>query len=263
MQLFTRSLLVFLLSCICNSPAGDITGTVTLKGKPPPERTVDLQAHPDLAAKHSNGLTTRHYEVGANGGLQNVLVYLREDFRGTKFEPVAAPAVLDHVGGLFEPYVLGLQAGQELQLKCTDGTICSFHAMPKVNREFNITPFLNKSASLNFTEAEVPVRFKCDLHPWNYAYVGVFAHPFFAVTDKQGQFGIRGVPAGHYTLATFHPKSGTSSKPLVVTEATTKINFEVQAVENIRAAELRQHAQRYVEISADIELISWRGDDSN
>lgn len=87
--------------------------------------------------------------------------------------------------------------------------------MSKANREFAIAPFLDKGAGRTFTEPEVPVRFKCDLHPWNYAYVGVFAHPFFAVTDKQGQFAIRGVPRGRYALGIFHPKSRTSSKPLL------------------------------------------------
>lgn len=75
----------------------------------------------------------------------------------------------------------------------------------------------------------MPVRFKCDLHPWNYAYVGVFAHPFFAVTDERGHFTIRGVPAGRYTLEMFHPKGGTSAKPIVPTDKAATVDFEVTA----------------------------------
>src|SRR6185436_13419689 len=103
--------------------------------------------------------------------------------------------VLDHTGGLFQPYVMGIRVGQQLQLKCSDGTICSFHTAPKANRAFATSPFRD-AVPRTFTEPEVPVRFKCDLHPWNYAYVGVFSHPFFAVTDELGRYTISGVPVG-------------------------------------------------------------------
>lgn len=127
MNVFGRtSLFVAVLACTCNSLAGDITGTVTLKGKPPPERRVDLQSHADLAAKHPKGLTTRHYEVGVNGGLQNVLVYLRGDFAGAKLEPFRTPTLLNYVDGLFQPYVLGVQVGQKLQLKCSTARFAAF-----------------------------------------------------------------------------------------------------------------------------------------
>ena len=78
-----------------------------------------------------------------------------------------------------------------------------------------------------FTNPEVPVRFKCDLHPWNYAWVGVFAHPYFAVTDEQGQFTIRGVPAGRYSVEIFHPKGGTSAQTVIVTDQPATVDFEV------------------------------------
>ena len=80
-----------------------------------------------------------------------------------------------------------------------------------------------------FTNPEVPVRFKCDLHPWNYAYLGVFDHPYFAVTDEQGRFTIPGVPAGRYIVAIFHPTSGKSAKPVIVTDQPATVDFEVIA----------------------------------
>jgi Carboxypeptidase regulatory-like domain len=105
--------------------------------------------------------------------------------------------------------------------------ICSFHTAPKANRAFAIAPF-SSAAHWTFSEPEVAVQFKCDLHPWNFAYVGVFAHPYFAVTDEQGRFSIPGVPAGQYTLETFHPSCSTSSKTIAVTNGTTTVDFEVK-----------------------------------
>ena len=42
--------------------------------------------------------------------------------------------------------------------------------------------------------------FKCDVHPWMFAYVCVSEHPCFAVSGKDGTFKIKDVPPGKYTL---------------------------------------------------------------
>ena len=54
-------------------------------------------------------------------------------------------------------------------------------------------------------------------HPWTRAYIAVFEHPYFAVTGANGSFSIEGVPAGTYTLRTWHERTGLSSQPVVVT----------------------------------------------
>lgn len=215
-------------SLALNSHANEITGRVTFKGTPPPERTVDLKSDPAIAAKHPKGLTTRHYQVHSDGGLRRVLVYIRGDFTNTTFAPPNTTPVLDHTNGLFQPYVMGIRVGQPLQLNCSDGTICGFHATANVNQDFVVTP-LQDAVSRTLSKPEVPVRFECDLHPWNYAYLGVFAHPYFAVTDEQGRFTIREVPAGRYSLEVFHPRSGTSAKPVIVTDQPSTVDFEVIA----------------------------------
>ena len=222
------ALALILLGLASSSHAGDITGRITIKGTPPPERPVGLGSEVELAAKYPKGLTTRHYRVGPEGGLRDVLVYLRGAFDAAAFDSPSTLPVLDHADGFFEPQVLGIRAGQQLKLECTDGTVCSFHATAKANQEFSIAP-MQGAVLRAFEHAEVPVRFKCDLHPWNHAYVGVFAHPFFAVTDAQGRFTIRGIPAGKHTLEVFHPRCGLSAKPVEVTEGATTVGLEVEA----------------------------------
>ena len=234
MKTIIRTTLVLITSMLaCSAYAGDITGRVTHKGTPPPERTVDLKLDAGLAAMHPGGLTTRHYQVSADGGLRSVLVYLREDFADRKFEPPRTSPVLDHVAGLFEPYVMGIQVGQPLRLRCTDKSICSFHAMPRQNQEFKNQGFtlcpMSETVSRTFTASEVAVRFKCDLHPWNSAYVGVFTHPFFAVSGEDGRFSISNVPPGRYALEIFHPKTGKSAKEIVVSNGKSVMDFSVMA----------------------------------
>ena len=56
------------------------------------------------------------------------------------------------------------------------------------------------------SETMVPV--KCSQHPWMRAYVGVLAHPFFAVSSKDGNYSIMGLPPGDYTLVAWHEIAG-------------------------------------------------------
>src|SRR5580704_5807463 len=73
--------------------AGDITGKVTLKGTPPPERTI---AYDDTCSKlHPTVLTTRHWVVGKDNGLANVFVYISKGLEGKKFTPPTDIVTLD------------------------------------------------------------------------------------------------------------------------------------------------------------------------
>jgi plastocyanin len=45
---------------------------------------------------------------------------------------------------------------------------------------------------------------RCDQHPWVRAYIAVFDHPYFALTDATGSFTIDALPAGTYTVKVWH-----------------------------------------------------------
>jgi hypothetical protein len=69
-----------------------------------------------------------------------------------------------------------------------------------------------------FTAPEVMVRFKCDVHGWMAAHVGVVAHPYFAVSDEAGRFEIKDLPPGAYTLEAWHEKFGRTTAQVTVGE---------------------------------------------
>ena len=56
----------------------------------------------------------------------------------------------------------------------------------------------------------------CELHPWAKAYVLVFDHPYYAVTDKDGNFSLEGIPAGTYHLRAWHPVLGLVDQTVTV-----------------------------------------------
>ena len=117
------------------------------------------------------------------------------------------------------PHVSGVQIGQKIDILNSDGTLHNVHAMPKVknNVAFNeAMPGARKKITKRFSEKEVMVRIKCDVHPWMGAFVGVLDHPFFAVTDDAGNFEIKGLPAGTYTVTAWHERLPAKSATVTV-----------------------------------------------
>ena len=179
-------------------------GIVTLAGKPPVMAMIANQPC------HSGAGPLREETVVADesGHLQNVIVFLEDP-------PPAPPGqnlpsiVLDQVNCRYVPHVLALRAGQTLHVTTSDPTLHNVHGTCTANDPFNfalVAP--GQSKDLNFQQPELfPIR--CDVHSWMKAYVQVFSHPFFAVTDKNGVFEIENVPAGSYTLAAWQEKYGT------------------------------------------------------
>jgi hypothetical protein len=195
--------------------AATINGTVILKGTPPAEIQVDLTEYPELAAKYPQGLTTRFYEVNPEGGLQNALIYLSDIGTINEWPSPEHSITMEHINGLFQPYVVGIQTGQPLQLTCKDGTLCSFFVRTRVNRPFVSAP-LGRVVVHTFSKPETEwVRIICDMHPWNFAYLAVFEHPYFAVTDEQGKFVIRNVPPGQFTIAAVHRRAHPDFKGII------------------------------------------------
>jgi hypothetical protein len=93
------------------------------------------------------------------------------------------------------------------------------HALPTANTEFNQgQPFQGMELEKTFDKPEVMVRFKCDVHPWMSAWMGVMSHPFYAVSAEDGSFSIENVPAGEYTLEAWHETLGTKSQAVTVAE---------------------------------------------
>ena len=81
-----------------------------------------------------------------------------------------------------------------------------------------------------FTTKEIMVPFKCDVHSWMNAYVGVLDHPYFAVSDKDGKFDLKTLPPGTYTIEAWHEKLGTATQQVTIGPKETKeITFTFKA----------------------------------
>jgi plastocyanin len=213
--------------------AADITGTITLKGTPPKEKEITpLKDDPSCGKLHPEMPTTHFYVVGAKGELADVVVSL-QGVSGQSTGASAPAAVLDQKGCEYNPQIMAVQTGQKITVKNSDPVLHNVHDLPTVagNEEKNNAQMPNgPDLTLSFPKAEEFLKFKCDVHPWMFAWVSVFDHPFFAVSAKDGTFKITGVKPGKYTLKAAHRKAGSTTQEIEVKEGEpTKVEFTLEA----------------------------------
>jgi len=227
---------VFLLiAMLALAPAGraaDIIGTITLKGTPPPEIPITpLMDNPDCAAMHKTAPTTHFYVVGPKGELADVVVSLK-GVTGKSTGASAPPIVLDQKGCLYAPQILAIQTGQKLVVRNSDKCIHNVHCTPTVagNDEHNDAQ-MPGGADLTYTfpKPEMFLRFKCDVHPWMFAWVSVIDSPYFCVSDTGGKFVIKNVPPGKYTVEADHRKLGSQTQDVEVKDSDVTVNFTFEA----------------------------------
>jgi len=209
--------------------AGEISGTVTLKGTPPAEVKIDKSADAHCGAPG----TTHHYVVGPKGELANVVVFL-DGISGKSTGPSAPPVILDQKGCEYMPSIFAVQTGQKIMIKNSDPTLHNVHAQPAEtsgNKEINEAQMPNgPEKTYVASKPEMFLKFKCDVHPWMFSWVSVFDHPYFAVTGSDGTYKIENVPPGKYKLQIAHRKAGTATQEIEVKEgAPTKADFTLEA----------------------------------
>lgn len=214
--------------------AGEITGTITLKGTPPKEKDITpLKDDPTCGKLHTEMPTTHFYVVGAKGELADVVVSL-QGISGKSGGASAAPAELDQKGCEYTPQILAVQTGQKIVVKNSDPVLHNIHDLPNPdsgNPEKNMAQMPNgPELSFTFEKPEDFLKFKCDVHPWMFAWVSIFDHPYFAVSAKDGTFKIANVPAGKYTLKAAHRKAGVVTQEIEVKDgAPTKVDLTLEA----------------------------------
>jgi hypothetical protein len=217
--------------------AGDITGTVTLTGTPPPElQNAAIAADPNCGKLHPEPVTTHFYVVGANKELADVVVSIT-GISGKSTGASAEPIVLDQKGCEYTPYIFAVQTGQKIIVRNSDPApiLHNVHATPTVagNTEVNV-PQASGAADLtiSFAAAEDFLKFKCDVHPWMFAYATVVDHPYFAVTGADGKFKIANVPPGKYTIQAMHRKASGGkpvTKDIEVKDGNVSLDFTLDA----------------------------------
>ncbi|HLP78215.1 MAG TPA: carboxypeptidase regulatory-like domain-containing protein [Candidatus Paceibacterota bacterium] len=213
--------------------AADITGTVTLSGNPPAEKTIQpLKDDATCGKLHAETPLTRFYVVGPNKELADTIVMLK-GVTGKSTGTSQKPAVLDQKGCLYVPQILAIQTGQKLLVKNSDPTLHNVHTTPTAtgNKEENNAQMAGgPDLTFTFNAPENFLKFKCDVHQWMFAWVTVVDSPYYAVTGKDGKFTIKDVPPGKYTITALHRKGAPTGvdKEIEVKDGANTADFTIE-----------------------------------
>ena len=204
---------------------GSITGTITFEGKAPKMKPLKVDADPICVANNEIAPKKEWLILDENKGVKNVLVFITEGLN-IDYSPPEEPMVIDQKGCIYSPHVVGIMAGQQLDILNNDGTLHNIHALPKVNKEFNkAQPRSKKKLSVKFEKPEAPFKVKCDVHPWMGAYIGVFDHPCFAVSGDDGTYIISDLKPGEYVIEAWHEKLGSQTANVTVSDSAAHQDF--------------------------------------
>jgi plastocyanin len=197
---------------------------VALEGMAPANAPIRMNADPICLREAKGPQAMETFVVGSDGkSLANVFVYVKDGLGNYVYDTPTEPAVIDQRECRYRPHVFGMRVGQPLQILNSDPTLHNIHATPKANSEFNTgQPIQGMKTTHTFDQPEVMVPFKCDVHGWMNAYVGVLPHPYFAVTDDSGRFELKTLPPGTYTIEAWHERLGAQTQQVTIGEKETK-----------------------------------------
>jgi plastocyanin len=198
--------------------AGSLSGKVTFSGKPPANEPLRFGTDPACQQGAGPNPVSDAVLVAGDGSVKNVFVYVKDGLDPAySFTPPTTAVVLDQKGCRYAPRVVGAQVGQPLEIVNSDPTMHNVHAIPKVNDEFNSSqPMQGVRTTKTFAKPEVMVLFRCNVHSWMTAFVGVLPHPYFAVTNEGGAFEIKNLPPGTYTIEAWHETFGTQEAKVTI-----------------------------------------------
>jgi hypothetical protein len=192
------------------------------KGAPPARKEIKATKDEEVCAKDKEFLTEEVIVNAKTKGVKNVVVWLAPEppAGGGKLKdlppwdkkaiPAAAkPTVeIDQPCCRFIPHVLAAQEGQNMLIKNSAPVPHNAKWTSRNNGEINpLIPAGGEFKVPDPLKAErFPINVECSIHPWMKAYVWVFAHPYFAVTDAEGNFEIKNVPVmgGKLRLVAWH-----------------------------------------------------------
>ena len=203
-----KNKVLLLLACtglITGSESLEINGKVQYDGKAPRAKKLNMAADPICGKSHSGPVFNESFVINDEKYMKNVVVWINNPKHSAKIPE--SPVVLDQVGCTYVPHVTGIMKGQDMMIKNSDKTLHNIHSMSEVNSSFNFAmPAKSDPSMKNFSKNEDPFYIKCDVHGWMKAWVMALDHPYFAVTDENGNYKINNVPPGEYEIIFWQEK---------------------------------------------------------
>jgi plastocyanin len=181
---------------------GTISGKVTIAGLAP--KLANLPVTKDLkfcgTSKPDESL-----EVGAGGGVKNVVVWLTDVPAPKKIEKKQK---LDQQACAFTPHVVAATAGSMLDVVNGDPVLHNARAQAGETRVFNYAMPIKGHTIPTKLKKEGFYKVSCDVHPWMRAWLVVLPTAAYALTDADGAYKLEDVPPGKHKIKIWHERLG-------------------------------------------------------
>jgi plastocyanin len=160
---------------------------------------------------------------------EGVAVYV-EAIPGKTFDPPSKHAVIDQKHMKFVPHVLVVLQGASVDFLNSDSVGHNVF-WPSINNNKKLAHNLGtwpQGQTKSFTFSNLGVApLLCNVHPEMSGYVVVAPTPYFAVTNAEGEFAIKDVPPGNYTLKTWSEEGKPATQAVAVPGGTTSVELTV------------------------------------
>jgi len=208
-----------------------ITGTVKLDGPAPHMKGIDMSKDPFCSKAHATDPGKMEtYVVGADGGMENVVLYLSEGLSNPTTE--TTEPVFDQKNCMYTPHVLALDTDQKFKVVTSDQTTHNIHPLPNPmtgNIPWNQSQPPGAAPVVKSWKAPEVIPVQCNIHPWMHGWFVVVKGPY-ATTDEKGNYTINNVPPGNYTVTAWQEAAGTQTQKVTVAAGgSASANFSFKA----------------------------------
>jgi plastocyanin len=224
---------------------GTLKGKILFDGDAPAAKTLvtkgDSKVKDSAVCAVGDIKSERLVVDSASKGVKNVIVFIAKP---TAVDPAAKAAkattkvVFDQNKCVFEPHVLVMLANTEVELSSTDDVSHNVRSAVQNNSFNDLLSPRGKSKTPKTAAARQPGLVSCDIHPWMTSYWLVLDHPYFAVTDAQGNFEIKGAPAGTQKVVVWQEATGFVT-PASGQDVTIAANGDTAQEFKIKAAQVK------------------------
>jgi hypothetical protein len=193
-------------SGVASGPAGSIRGRVVLQGDAPkPESDKITQDQKTCGSS----VSLPRIALGKDNGVQGTFLILEgvANAGGTAPAPTTQSVLIDQKDCQYVPHTMIVPLNSKIEITNSDPILHNVNGRQGESKVFNYAQARQgqrESVDISMVKPGM-ITLACDAgHPWMTAFVYVTTHPYVALTDANGEFVIKNVPPGTYTLKMWH-----------------------------------------------------------
>jgi plastocyanin len=222
---FIVGVAVFCAVATANVSAATIKGNVRYSGTRVEKKTFPVTIDQYLCGKEKEA---GDLVLSSANGIRNVVVSLDGVPVGSKAPAPPVPAKMDQKQCVFVPRVVVVPVGGTVEFLNSDRLLHNVRGGGKENPPFNRAQPHARTIAIGFKSPEV-LRVDCDLHSWMRGWIVVAEHPFYTVTNEEGEFVFENVPPGKYKLQAWQETLGRVNQEVTVAgEGTQTITVRME-----------------------------------